>query len=463
MTLSIFNYKFSVLIVLVFLFKTSSVLSAPSTFLKAGNNNKSVKVLTHQPELIIEDIVCKGNLNTDCDFITKKLYQKKGDILDPDKIADARYRLNALIQFNHVSASLKKGHARGYAIIVFEVTEASNIVYSSGIGFQKSHTNNKLKTCDGSFIACYPKQSTGDAFYNLAGVSITDLNFLGLGKEISLSVDGDESVYKYDFGILNLENLGVEGAEEIWDIDSSDKIEKDYYDVGITYYDPHFFNSSHYFLSAQVRWNKVKQSNTLYSELIFKNNEPSIELEPNTISNKSINKTYGLSVGRRFAKHSYVTFGVSGYLKDASSFTKGILYGWNSTDHPLFATKGSILKTNFSLGAKSNSSSISYQKNINLYRNHILTFGGYAETGKFDNNLESLSKSLSVGYKKVSVLNMFQGKFSAWQLDLGVSKSSLNDYRDTYKYSINGSYTFQSSSFIFRFSLGYHDQEIKNL
>ncbi|PAJ74778.1 hypothetical protein CJF42_08850 [Pseudoalteromonas sp. NBT06-2] len=461
MILSIFNYKFSVLIVLIFLFKTSFVLSKTLTFHKEQERSKQQESVT--PKLVIEDIVCKGNLVIDCDYITKKFYQNIGDILDSDKIADARYRLNALIQFNHVTASLKKGHTRGYAIIVFEVTEASNIVYSTGIGFQKSHFNNQSKACDGSFIACYPNQSSVNGLNNLAGVSISHLNFLGMGKEVSFSINGDKSVFKADFGQLNLENLGVEGAEKIWDIDASDKTLRDYYDVDITYYDPHFLDLSHYFLSGLVRWQKVKESNTLYTELIYKNNEAPIELEPNSISNKNINKTYALSVGRRFARYSHISFGVSGHFKDESGFTKGVLYGWDSTDHPLFATRGSTLKANLAFGTEFTNSSISYQRNINVFRNHIFTFGGYAEKAKFDNNLDLLSKSLSVGYKKVSAINMFHGEFSAWQLDLAVGKSSLNDYSDTYKYSINGSYTFQSSSFIFRFSLGYHDLEIKNL
>lgn len=235
MILSIFNYKFSVLIVLIFLFKTSFVLSKTLTFHKEQERSKQQESVT--PKLVIEDIVCKGNLVIDCDYITKKFYQNIGDILDSDKIADARYRLNALIQFNHVTASLKKGHTRGYAIIVFEVTEASNIVYSTGIGFQKSHFNNQSKACDGSFIACYPNQSSVNGLNNLAGVSISHLNFLGMGKEVSFSINGDKSVFKADFGQLNLENLGVEGAEKIWDIDASDKTLRDYYDVDITYYD----------------------------------------------------------------------------------------------------------------------------------------------------------------------------------------------------------------------------------
>ncbi|PAJ74599.1 hypothetical protein CJF42_09775 [Pseudoalteromonas sp. NBT06-2] len=53
------------------------------------------------PKLIIDDIKCTGNSTTDCDFITKKYYQKVGDVLNPDEIEDAKLRLGTLIQSCH--------------------------------------------------------------------------------------------------------------------------------------------------------------------------------------------------------------------------------------------------------------------------------------------------------------------------------------------------------------------------
>ena len=61
-----------------------------------------------QAVLIIDDIICQGNENTDCDFITKKYYQKIGQVLDADEIADAQLRLGTLIQFKYISIHLEK-------------------------------------------------------------------------------------------------------------------------------------------------------------------------------------------------------------------------------------------------------------------------------------------------------------------------------------------------------------------
>lgn len=74
--------------------------------------------------LIIEDLSCRGNAATSCDFILGHVYLAPGDAVDEEELANARLRLASLPSFHSVEVYLEKGSARGRVRVVIEVTEA---------------------------------------------------------------------------------------------------------------------------------------------------------------------------------------------------------------------------------------------------------------------------------------------------------------------------------------------------
>jgi len=145
------------------------------------------------PELIIDDIKCTGNSTTDCDFITRKYYQKVGDVLNPDEIEDAKLRLGTLIQFKSTRIHLEKGSQRDYVVVVFDITEASNIQYDVGYRYEKKKEREKHGSCAYSSIdragICLSGNRINDSAGHIWAGKITDFNFLGQGKELSFSIE----------------------------------------------------------------------------------------------------------------------------------------------------------------------------------------------------------------------------------------------------------------------------------
>ncbi|MET0533965.1 MAG: BamA/TamA family outer membrane protein [Steroidobacter sp.] len=74
--------------------------------------------------LIIEELTCRGNEVTSCDFILGHLYLAPGDVVDEEEIGNARLRLASLPSFHSVDIYLEKGAARGLVRVVIEVREA---------------------------------------------------------------------------------------------------------------------------------------------------------------------------------------------------------------------------------------------------------------------------------------------------------------------------------------------------
>ena len=79
---------------------------------------------TDADTLIIEDLACRGNVATSCDFILGHVYLAPGDVVDEEELGNARLRLASLPSFHSVQIYLEKGSARGRVRVVIEVTEA---------------------------------------------------------------------------------------------------------------------------------------------------------------------------------------------------------------------------------------------------------------------------------------------------------------------------------------------------
>src|SRR3569833_3033626 len=88
--------------------------------------------------LIVDDIVCRGNLTTSCKFIRGHMFLRAGESLDENEIGNATLRLSWLSNFRSVAIHLEKGSQRGRVIVVIQVAEADPIAtaFSAGLSFR---------------------------------------------------------------------------------------------------------------------------------------------------------------------------------------------------------------------------------------------------------------------------------------------------------------------------------------
>jgi outer membrane protein assembly factor BamA len=84
----------------------------------------SAQIEPERQRLVIEDLACRGNDVTSCDFILGHVYLAAGDFLDEEELGNARLRLASLPSFDSVDIYLEKGATRGRVRIIIEVTEA---------------------------------------------------------------------------------------------------------------------------------------------------------------------------------------------------------------------------------------------------------------------------------------------------------------------------------------------------
>ena len=215
--------------------------------------------------LIIDDIVCRGNEDTDCDFITKKYFQKVGDIVDPGEIADARLRLGTLQQFRDIRIILEKGRERGHVKVVFIVDEANQIQYNITTNFLSRDTQD-LDT---------------DRFGLSTG--ITNFNFLGKGKHLSLGINVSKSqleqVLPDNFNILTGE------FNSSYESDTSDQ------SISLSYYDPHLLDSKKYYLQTFISYLSSEQTSKSQFNYSDSFSETRIKSDQDRLD-------YGITLGR---------------------------------------------------------------------------------------------------------------------------------------------------------------------
>lgn len=425
----------------------------------SSNSEQAQANEAESPKLIIDDIKCTGNNTTDCDFITKKYYQNVGDVLNPDEIEDAKLRLGTLIQFKSTRIHLEKGSQRGYVVVVFDITEASNIQYDVGYSYQETDQNKIMGFCPrvNTDIECASSKIENDISENTLSGKVTNFNFMGKGKELSVSInknysnskqnittDADILLYFPEFNFLK-------GAHYQYDDDNN------YYKLD--YYDPHLLDSAKYYFRTSIgKMNNFSE----YTGQEFENGpgRPII-----TGSSKHLSKNIDMSLGRRFASHSFVSFNI-GYNSNArpkNSYT--LDYGWNSEDDLLFPTRGSAFLSKINYNSYSKSLGMSYKENFSVATNKVVSLG--IDTGiKQVHNLSSSnfykSGELFARFTNITQVDKTSGVYSGWHASLNLGhKKWNNSLAATTNLSFNAGYTYQTESMIYRLSLGYINQEDK--
>ena len=401
-----------------------------------------------QAVLIIDDIICQGNENTDCDFITKKYYQKIGQVLDADEIADAQLRLGTLIQFKYISIHLEKSTVRNHVVVVFDVNEASNIQYELGTNYAYSRINTSNRSCLYSLTDNNNSYNFGlcDSYNHSNHLrltsKVTNFNFWGTGKELSISLYGDFNKGEENRTLTSPLDLSLTDNQ---------RTNRQNYGLGLSYYDPYLFDSAYYYLdvSTSISYSSIddeKQNLATQQPAAFISNgvfEESDELSLDPLI---------ISVGRRFARHSYVSFTAQANFDDSEQFYSAA-YGWNSEDDILFPTTGSVFSTSINLDKDSQNLAISYRQNFSLANHNFLTLGTTTNTLINERDFTGIQGNIFVRYTSINAIDKLNGSYSGWHVGANIDSVYFKDIDyDSVSMGLSAGYTHQTENMIYRFS-----------
>jgi outer membrane protein assembly factor BamA len=251
-----------------------------------------------QSALIVEDVQCRGNALTACEFITGHVYLGAGDRLDERELQNARLRLAAQPNFEAVDIRLEKGSARGRVIVVIEVTEANPLEteWLAGISHRLESTRQVL-----------------------AG-RITHHNLFGAGKFGSATAIGV---------------IPIDGPEE------------QEFGASLLYADPHLFGSKRYFAVATVRYldSSVEDQYGNFGEaelLRF-----GVNAGRRLWDFSYIWVGYGYRPKLDVHSGRWQSDGTFELDEDENPHAVDVIYGWNSEDDLFFPTRGSSFHIGF--------------------------------------------------------------------------------------------------------------------
>jgi outer membrane protein assembly factor BamA len=470
-------------------------IALQSTLVHAGEQVKDEVNARSSPTLIIDNITCQGNTNTECSFVTKKYYQQIGDVLIPDEISDARLRLGTLIQFKSVNIHLEKGHQRGHVVVVFDINEASNIQYDLGLSYAFNENSfswdNYCKQTQGDLIGRLSKcglitNETSKSHFGLNG-KVSNFNFLGTGKELSFSFSGARYLASSELSVSD--DAFGDSAERIRN-NGVGNFNNNNYSLGLRYYDPYLLNSSNYYLSTGIRYHKDRIQVTHLDNGDQQHNR-AVQPSSDSLDNPEYT-IMDVSLGRRFGSHSYFSIDIISVFYQFDEYTPlmrgddnlvevttddkqdmsyALTYGWNSEDDALFPTQGSDFSTTFSKNDSLFDYNIytSYKQNFALTDNQVLAFGGNVSVNRYDRcsgcfgvNQNSGSASVFTRYSQINPIDKSNGSYAGWYigLHLGQSNEIFSEKKSTFT-GFNAGYTYQTDSMIYRFSLALNKQERK--
>lgn len=246
----------------------------------------------------VEDLQCRGNVATSCDFILGYIYLERGDPLDETEVRNAQLRLATLRMFTSVNIYLEKGSERGKAIVVIDVTEADPLVTEWLVG------------------ASYRL----GAFRSVTAGRLVNQNLFGAGKFADLTLSA----------VRPLNGPTEEG-----------------YSAALRYADPHLFGSRRYFGILSVHYVDGEASSRYgnFSENTALRFGATLGRRLWDFSYLSIGYGYRSGLEQRSGRwQKDGTF----ELKDLHNrHAIDVLYGWNSEDDLYFPTQGSSFHTGF--------------------------------------------------------------------------------------------------------------------
>jgi len=403
--------------------ESSLIISAFLLFTLAPSLLASEETGDSSPyKLIIDDITCRDNENTECSFIVKKYYQQVGDLVDPEEIADAKLRLGTLFQFRNIRIVLEKSKQRDHVVVVFIVEESEQLQYNAGLSYSGiKDENNKL-----------------DSY--TASVGVTNYNFLGTGKELNFSLLKGDSVVDLGFSEATLdENSQIISLGPIKFSQNSDQI-------GLSYYDPHLFDSKRYYLRSSIGYSRDSIDGTFSSLL-----------------NDLSTKTASLAFGKRFASHSYIEI-ISNYSKLSgnvipfeSENLANLAYGWDSRDDLLFPTRGSVFTIQLvdlaNDGRDGRTVGFNYSDNISfsdeLVFNYDIRARAREKTSPFVKRFTDTYSTFALS--DIDSSGKKDGRYSGWKYRIKIPLQNTSS--EDISYGVT--YIYQTDTLVMQFSLDY--------
>jgi hypothetical protein len=253
-----------------------------------------VRAAEHGSELIVQDVVCRGNAMTSCRFIRGYLFLRAGEHVDEEEIANAKVRLSWLLNFKSVDIHLEKGSQRGQVLVVIEVVEASPITTAFTLGFA-SRFGSQTETFSGD---------------------IGDRNLFGSGESLDLIFVGEVA------------SSGNPAHESF---------------ARLQYYEPQLFGSDKFFLNVGAY---------VFNAAYRYDNGDRFDADAYGVD-ASFGRRFGafsyFAVGYRYLPHSMfesVARAGDGAFETGSNSPRHLYvasYGFNSADDVYFPTQGSYL------------------------------------------------------------------------------------------------------------------------
>jgi hypothetical protein len=242
--------------------------------------------------LVIEDLRCRGNAATSCEFILGHVYLGRGDTLDETELQNAQLRLSTLRTFSSVNIYLEKGSERGKAVVVIEVIEADPIATEWMLG------------------ASYRL----DALRSVSAGRLLNQNLFGAGKLADLSV---------------VAITPLNGPSE------------EHYSAGVRYADPHLFGSKRYFAIAGVNYTDedvgTREGNFGEANVL----RFGATLGRRLWDFSYVLVGYGYRARLDVRSGSWQNDGTFEFHEERNRHVIDVLYGWNSEDDLYFPTRGS--------------------------------------------------------------------------------------------------------------------------
>jgi outer membrane protein assembly factor BamA len=332
---------------------------------------------TEESQLRVENVECRGNHSTSCEFIRSHLNLSAGMPLSEVEIRNAQLRLSSLLNFEAVDVRLERGSERNAVTVVIEVAEASPITTESLAGLSSR---------------------LGGTRSVLAG-RVAHQNLFGRGKTIDLAA-------------VAATPLAGDARDE-------------QYEVHLRYADPNLFGSDRYFAVVRASWINDSRSDVHGNFYDFSGPEFDLRIGRRfgDFSYLTLGTTYRPDPDWVFGEWDFG--GETNFDVNVRRRQRGgnVIYGWNSEDDLYFPTQGSSFHVGFgwAFGSASsaNRSHVQFRKTWQLDGSLLTVKLGGSPSPEYRTSFEE-SQLFSVSYAQQ--LNVSDSiKRGRWYIEPGIS------------------------------------------
>jgi outer membrane protein assembly factor BamA len=322
-----------------------------------GAGVASVALAAEEPQLQVQNVECRGNHSTSCEFIRSHLNLSAGMPLSEVELRNAQLRLSSLRNFEAVDVRLEKGAQRDAVIVVIEVTEASPITTESLAGL-----SSRLEATRSVFAG-----------------RIAHQNLFGAGKTIDLAA-------------VAITPLGGSAYNEE-------------YSVHLRYADPNLFGSDRYFAVARASWLKVSRRDVHGNFSDFKGAELDVRIGRRfgDFSYVTLSQTFHPNVDWVVGEWDFGGETDFDRVRRSKQRGGGLIYGWNSEDDLYFPTRGFSFHIgagwDFGSGSPADRSHVQFRKTWDLHDSFLTVKLGGSPSPEYRTSFEE-SQLLSVSYAR---------------------------------------------------------------